>query len=79
MRSRATEVQAIDRHRVTSPAGHRPHEQDLVQCDLALGDGAFGQPELLLEVDRRHHLTAADVVGEPRYHATDDGCHTVGQ
>src|SRR5689334_21453752 len=68
----AAEVKAIDGHRVPTPTSHRTHEQDLIESDLALCHRALREPELLLEIERCHHLTSDRVAGQLRYHATDD-------
>src|SRR5207247_3443521 len=53
MRPGAAEVEALDRRRVTTPAGNRAHEQDLIEPQLAVGRCALVQTEPLLEISRR--------------------------
>ena len=56
MGARAAQVEALDRRAVARPAGHRPHEEELLQGQVAVEDVALGQAEPALEVERRQDL-----------------------
>src|SRR5439155_15368157 len=60
VRSRAALPVAADRRAVLRPTRHRPQEEELLQCQLALEDVALGEARDALDVGRRQHLAVQD-------------------
>ena len=54
VRAGAAEVESSDRHRVASPPGHGPHEENLIERQLAVRERALGDAKLLLAIRRRN-------------------------
>src|SRR4029077_3642163 len=61
MRSGAAQVETRDRRAVAAPTGHGPHEQYLVEAQLAMRERTLAEAEALLEVERgqRHAMLDA--------------------
>src|SRR5512139_2854361 len=62
----AAQEQSVHRRAVIRPAGHRAHEQRLVEDQLAMVQVALGESPLLLEVERRDRAHLADAGLEGR-------------
>ena len=70
----AGEPVVLDRRLVARPAAHWTVERHLLHQDLTLEDVPFGQANRSLKVERRHDLTANDLVAEVR-RKFGDGVH----
>src|SRR5438093_1723533 len=60
VRARATQVEARDRRGMAPPARHGAHEQDLIESQLALREGALAQSVALLQVEGRPRRSMRD-------------------
>src|SRR5207245_9432075 len=72
------QVQSFDGRPVARPTGDRTEDQGLVQRHLAMVDVALGQPEPLLQVDRREDLPVEYQALQAGYVLLGDGRRAVG-
>ena len=63
VRAGAAEVEALDRRAVLRVARDRPHEEELLEVQVAVEDVALGQAVGALEVERRQDLPRDDGAG----------------
>src|SRR5438105_1125240 len=66
-------------HRMAAVPGNRAHEQDLIERELAVCEGAVGESEALLEIDRCQDLSVDDRVGESDHRPLDRRCDCVAE
>src|SRR5258706_14940168 len=60
VRPRAAQVEAAHGRAVLRPAGHRAHEEELVEGEVAVEDVALGQAVGALEIEGGQHLPGED-------------------
>ena len=53
MRARATQEQVFQRRGIVRPAWQRPHEEQLIEADIAVEDVAFSDAEAVFQIQRR--------------------------
>src|SRR5688572_3601487 len=56
MCSRAAQIQIPHRRPIPTPPCHRPHEQNLIECELAVVGMPLGKGEGVLQIARRQDL-----------------------
>ena len=61
--ARAAEVEPADRHPEARPARHGTHEEELLECQVAMEDVALGEAVGALEVERSEDLHGAIASG----------------
>src|SRR5690606_12716437 len=72
VRARAAEIEPVDRRDVPAEGRDGPHEEDLVEGQLAVGNGALGQAVPPLDVRGREGGPGEDAVREAGKEALDD-------
>jgi hypothetical protein len=54
MRSGPAQIQSFQRRLVLCPSCHRPHEEQLIEADVAVKNIPLGDSEAALQVQRRN-------------------------
>src|ERR1035441_4299466 len=63
VRAGAAQIQPLRRRAVARVAGHRAHDEHLIQGHLAVEDVAAGDAVAALHVERREHLLINNEIG----------------
>ena len=79
MSPRTCQIEALDRGRVARPARDRPHEQDLIQGQIALVEMTLSEAEPRFDVPGAEHLPIDDRAGEIRRIARERLDHPVAE